>query len=134
MAVTAAARAAVDLVRAYDPRARRATGTRVLVDRVWPRGIRKDDLNPDIWMREIAPSDELRHWFGHRPERWPEFQKRYRRQLTGKARQPLLEDLEALTHKGRLTLVYGARDEERNQAVVLRQVLLERVKSQGGSK
>lgn len=105
----------------------------MLVDRVWPRGIRKDDLKPDRWMREIAPSDELRHWFGHRAERWPEFQRRYRRELTGKAQRELLEQLVDLAGKGPLTLLYGARDEQRNQAVVLREVLLERIKSEPGS-
>jgi uncharacterized protein YeaO (DUF488 family) len=130
---TSAAGVQVDLIRVYDARARRTTGVRVLVDRVWPRGIRKDDLKPDQWMREIAPSDELRHWFGHRPERWPEFQEKYRRELDGTVQQRFLAELVDLARSGRLTLLYGARDEERNQAVVLRQVLLERINSERGS-
>ena len=120
----------IRLVRVYGASAVRS-GASVLVDRVWPRGLRKEDLRLDRWMREIAPSDELRHWFGHRPERWPEFQERYRRELAGMPQQELLVELLDLARRGSLTLLYGARDEERNQAVVLRQVLLERIQSEG---
>lgn len=83
----------------------------------------KDELRLDAWHRELAPSTELRNWFGHDPERWAEFQKRYRAELRGaQAREPLRE-LVALGKRGKVTLVYGARDEEHNQAVVLRDYL-----------
>ena len=97
-------------------------GWRVLVDRLWPRGLKKKVARVDEWMKEIAPSNELRKWFGHKPERWPEFQKRYRAELTKK--KELLEKLRQLEKKhGMVTLLFGARDEERNQAVVVRDVL-----------
>ena len=102
-------------------------GRRVLVDRVWPRGLRKESLALDAWIRELGPSDELRRWFGHRPERWEEFQRRYRAELERPAQRQLLDQLAALAREGPVTLLYGARDEERNQAVVLRAVLEERL-------
>lgn len=94
-----------------------------LVDRVWPRGVRKDDLRLDGWLRDVAPSDELRRWFGHRPERFAEFAERYRAELDAArdALRPLLDAAE----KGPVTLLYSARDTEHNQAVVLRDYLLE---------
>lgn len=99
-------------------------GAVFLVDRVWPRGVRKDDLDMDGWLRDVAPSDDLRRWFGHRPERFEEFRDRYRRELDERpdALRPLLE----AARRGRVTLLYGARDTEHNQAVVLRDYLLER--------
>jgi len=98
------------------------TGWRVLVDRLWPRGIKKEAAKLDEWMKEIGPSDALRKWFGHKPERWAEFQKRYRTELAKKA--DLTEKLlTAEKHHGTLTLLYAAKDEEHNQAVVLRDVL-----------
>jgi uncharacterized protein YeaO (DUF488 family) len=104
-------------------------GMRVLVDRVWPRGVKKEDLRLDHWFRELGPSDQLRKWFGHRPERWPEFQRRYREELSDPARRPLLDQLVELARRGPLVLLFGAADEERNQAVVLRSVLEERLRS-----
>jgi uncharacterized protein YeaO (DUF488 family) len=108
--------------RVYDaPRA--DDGMRILVDRLWPRGLRKADARVDLWMREIAPSTELRRWFAHDPVRWGEFRTRYRDEL---ARQP--EALAALLghcRKGVVTLLFGARDTAHNQAVVLREVLME---------
>lgn len=98
-----------------------ADGFRVLVDRVWPRGVSKDNAAVDLWMKEIGPSTELRKWFGHKPERWTEFQERYGRELDDK--QPLLDELRQHAEKGPLTLVYSAKDEERNQAVVIKAVL-----------
>lgn len=94
-----------------------ADGTRVLVDRVWPRGVRKEAAELALWLKDVAPSTELRHWFGHEPERWPEFQRRYRAELerNPEAVSRLLE----LAKHGRVTLVYGARDTEHNQAVAL---------------
>jgi uncharacterized protein YeaO (DUF488 family) len=97
----------------------------VLVDRVWPRGIKKEDLALDLWLREIAPSTPLRKWFGHDPKKWPEFQRRYRAELRQPEQQARLRELTSLAHKGSLTLLYSAKDEEHNQAVVLRRVLEE---------
>jgi uncharacterized protein YeaO (DUF488 family) len=92
-------------------------GARVLVDRVWPRGIKKDEAELALWLKEAAPSTELRRWFGHEAERWTEFQRRYRAELE---RNPdPVAKLRELAKHGRVTLVYGARDTEHNQAVVL---------------
>jgi uncharacterized protein YeaO (DUF488 family) len=107
--------------RAYDPPSR-ADGTRVLVDRLWPRGLKKSDAAIALWMKEIAPSTGLRQWFGHDPSRWNEFRRRYRAEL--KKQPELLSELRSLARKGPLTLVYSARDEEHNQAVALRENLL----------
>jgi uncharacterized protein YeaO (DUF488 family) len=99
-----------------------ADGYRVLVDRLWPRGVSKNAARVDLWMKEIAPSDSLRKWFAHQPARWPGFQRRYRAelralpQLTGQLKRLLKEH-------GTVTLLFGARDERRNQAVALRAFL-----------
>ncbi len=114
---------AIKLKRAYEAPAR-DDGRRVLVDRVWPRGIRKEAAAVDLWLKDVAPSTELRKWFGHDPERWTEFRRRYRAEL---AKHPeALAELRRLAQSGTLTLVYGARDPLHNQAVVLRELLLER--------
>ena len=95
---------------------------RVLVDRLWPRGISKERAGIDVWMKEIAPSDQLRKWFGHDPKRWLEFRKRYRAEL--RAKTELIGQLREFEKKyGTVTLVYSARDEEHNQAVVLSEFL-----------
>lgn len=91
-------------------------GKRVLVDRVWPRGVTKERAAIDWWAKDLAPSQELRKWFGHRPERYLEFKERYEAELSGNPELPRLRDLVA---SERVTLVYGAKDEEHNQAVVL---------------
>lgn len=96
-------------------------GFRVLVDRVWPRGMTRDAAAVDLWMKDIAPSTELRKWFGHDPVRWEEFRRRYFDEL--KQLPELVEQLRGQARKGRLTLVYSARDEAHNQAVVLKQAL-----------
>jgi uncharacterized protein YeaO (DUF488 family) len=96
-------------------------GTRVLIDRLWPRGIGKAEGAVDHWMKEIAPSTELRKWFGHDPARWEEFQRRYRSEL--KDHRDELDRLRELARRGVVTLVYAARDELRNDAVVLRDLL-----------
>jgi uncharacterized protein YeaO (DUF488 family) len=111
----------IRLKRAYD-RPEPQDGARVLVDRLWPRGLRKAEAGIDRWLKEIAPSAELRRWFGHDPERWEEFQRRYRAELAGHA--DLLDQLRETARDGRVTLVYAARDELHNDAVVLRDVLL----------
>src|SRR5487761_205218 len=97
-------------------------GCRILVDRVWPRGVSKERAEIALWLKEIAPSAGLRKWFGHDPKRWPEFQKRYRRELQDKT--DLAARIRQLEKEHRVvTLLFGARDEERNQAVVLRDFL-----------
>ncbi|HXS26338.1 MAG TPA: DUF488 domain-containing protein [Steroidobacteraceae bacterium] len=111
----------VRIKRAYEPPSS-ADGTRVLVDRLWPRGLKKTDAHVAQWLKEIAPSNELRKWFGHDPERWAEFRRRYQAELAGK--RNLVGELRELAKKGRLTLVYSAHDEAHNQAVVLRDRLL----------
>lgn len=100
-------------------------GKRILVDRVWPRGLKKEALHLDAWLRELGPSNELRKWFGHDPARWEEFQRRYRAELEQPDQQDRLRDLAKIAREGPVTLLYGARDEEHNQAVVLRNVLEE---------
>lgn len=97
-------------------------GCRVLVDRLWPRGMKKEAAHVDVWMKEIAPSDSLRKWFGHEAAKWSEFQKRYRAEL--RKRRTELAELRTLEkeHK-RLTLLFGAKDEKHNQAVVLAAIL-----------
>lgn len=116
-------RRAVALKRAYD-RPAPGDGMRVLVDRLWPRGLGKTQLAIDFWLKEAAPSDALRRWYGHDSRRWPAFAARYRAELAG--RPDLLRLLDELRRRGRVTLLYGARDTTRNNAVVLRQVLEER--------
>lgn len=112
----------LQIKRAYEP-ASVNDGTRFLVDRLWPRGIKKENLAIVAWIKEVAPSNELRKWFGHDPERWTEFRRRYRAEL--KANTTALQPLrEAMKKGGVITLVYSAHDEEHNQAVVLREWLL----------
>jgi uncharacterized protein YeaO (DUF488 family) len=96
-------------------------GTRVLVDRLWPRGLTKEKAKVDLWLKDVAPSTELRKWFAHDPARWPEFRTRYREELRSNKQQVLL--LEKEVSKGPATLVYGARDQEHNEAVVLQELL-----------
>src|SRR5262245_46728396 len=106
----------IAIKRVYEP-AQKADGFRVLVDRVWPRGMSKVKAEVDLWMKEIGPSTELRKWFGHRPERWAEFRERYLEELEKK--QALLDQLSEYAENGPLTLVYSAKDEIRNQAMVI---------------
>jgi uncharacterized protein YeaO (DUF488 family) len=108
--------------RAYEPPSP-DDGRRILVDRLWPRGLRRADAAIDRWLKEIAPSTELRRWFGHDPDRWEEFRRRYRAELS--AHSDLLAELRSLARRGPLTLVYSARDEDHNDAVVLHEVLLD---------
>jgi uncharacterized protein YeaO (DUF488 family) len=99
----------------------KADGTRILVDRLWPRGLTKEKARVDLWLKEIAPSTELRKWFGHDPSQWAEFKARYHAELKENDEQVAL--LRSEIEKGPVTLVYGARDKERNQAVVLKEFL-----------
>lgn len=113
--------AQVKLKRAYEA-AEPSDGMRVLVDRLWPRGVGKDAAAVDLWLKDLAPSTALRKWFGHDPVRWPAFQSRYVAELH--KRPELLEQLRSLARKQHITLVYAARDEAHNDAVVLRKLLL----------
>lgn len=112
----------VKLKRAYDPPAA-SDGSRILIDRLWPRGVKKSDAAIDEWMKEIAPSTELRKWFGHDVARWPEFRRRYRNELH--THHAELDRLRALARLGTLTLVFSAHDQAHNDAVVLREWLLD---------
>jgi uncharacterized protein YeaO (DUF488 family) len=96
-------------------------GVRILVDRLWPRGLKKEQAAVDRWLRDLAPSTGLRRWFGHDPARWEEFRNRYAREL--EARAPLLDELRALAGRGRVTLLFGAHDDTHNNAAALRDVL-----------
>jgi uncharacterized protein YeaO (DUF488 family) len=116
----------LQLKRAY-VQAEPTDGIRILVDRLWPRGVSKVDAALDDWMKDIAPSAELRQWFGHDPDRWPEFQRRYRKELKQHAEQ--LDRIRALAKRKTVTLVYSAHDEEHNDAIVLKQVLLRKTRS-----
>jgi uncharacterized protein YeaO (DUF488 family) len=110
----------LNIKRVYEKPAKE-DGTRILVDRLWPRGLTKEKAHIDLWLKEIAPSTELRKWFGHNPARWDEFKKRYRVELkTNKEQVSLLKEEQ---QKGVVTLVYGAKDEEHNEALVLKEWL-----------
>lgn len=110
----------IRITRVYDPPTEE-DGTRVLVDRLWPRGVSREDAAIDRWMKELAPSDELRAWFGHDPEKWDAFRERYARELDEK--EEAVEALRGEAAGGTLTLVYAARDTEHNNAVALREYL-----------
>jgi len=114
----------IDIQRAYEPPGR--DGHRVLVDRVWPRGRTKAQLKLTAWMKELGPSTTLRQWFAHDPRKWTEFKKRYRHELAQPNQRRRLRELLQEARRGKLTLVYGARDELHNQAVVLRDALMRR--------
>jgi uncharacterized protein YeaO (DUF488 family) len=110
----------IKLKRAYEP-PEKSDGARILVDRLWPRGVSKNSARIDCWLKEIAPSDALRKWFGHDPEKWTEFRNRYAGEL---AKRPLaVAQLKQFVGKGTVTLVYGAKDERHNNAVALKKYL-----------
>ena len=113
----------IGLKRAYDLPTL-SDGRRILVERLWPRGVRKMDLRADAWLKEVAPSTELRQWFGHRVDRWYEFRRRYRAELDAKPDEwaPILD----ASKKGPVTLIYGATDTLHNGALVLREYLADR--------
>jgi len=110
----------VRIKRIYEPRAR-GDGYRILVDRLWPRGVAKAKADLHAWAREIAPSTELRQWFDHQSPRWSEFRKRYRRELA--AHEAQIEGIRQLARKRPVTLLYAARDLEHNHARVLQEVI-----------
>lgn len=111
----------IQLKRAYE-KPERADGTRILVDRLWPRGLTKEKASIDIWMKDLAPSAELRRWFGHDPRKWRGFRRRYYTEL--KQRGDQLQLIKSKAKGERVTLIYGARDREHNEAVVLKQLLM----------
>lgn len=110
----------IKLKRAYEP-PDKSDGKRILVDRLWPRGLTKKKAGIDLWLKEIAPTTELRKWFGHEPDKWKRFRGRYETEIRHKA--DLLQRLEHEGREGTITLIYGARDEKHNEALVLKQVL-----------
>ena len=111
----------IHLKRAYEPPAAE-DGPRILIDRLWPRGVKRKEAQIDQWAKDIAPSTELRKWFGHEPERWKKFRRRYKAELHEHNEQ--LDNLRELARSDAITLVYAAHDEVHNHAVVLRDVLL----------
>jgi uncharacterized protein YeaO (DUF488 family) len=113
------------LKRAYEPPAA-SDGWRVLVDRIWPRGIAKEDLQVDAWLKDVAPSTELRKWFGHDPNKWDEFRQRYAREL--EQRQDAIEQLLDKARAGDVTLVFGARDARHSNAAALKEYLERRLR------
>jgi uncharacterized protein YeaO (DUF488 family) len=113
----------IKLKRAYEPPAP-DDGTRILIDRLWPRGVKKAEAAIDKWMKDIAPSTELRKWFGHDPARWQEFRRRYQSEIRQHPNE--FDRLRTLAQQGRITLVFSAHDEAHNDAVVLKDLLLGR--------
>jgi len=111
---------AIQLKRAYD-KPGKSDGFRVLIDRVWPRGVRKEDLKLDEWLRNLAPSPELRKWFGHDPEKWEEFRRRYFQELDSHPDE--IQRLREKTHHGPLTIVFGSKEERFNNAAALKEYL-----------
>ena len=110
----------IKLKRVYE-KPERTDGLRILVDRLWPRGLTKQKAALDLWLKEIAPSTELRKWFGHDPEKWAEFRRRYGAEL--KSHPDELKTLKSRAREGTVTLLYGARDQEHNEAAVLHELL-----------
>ena len=117
----------IGIRRVYDAGPQSSREVRVLVDRLWPRGVGKDSLRLDRWDKDLAPSSELRRWFGHDPKRWPGFQTRYRYELA--TQTATLKELAELARDRDVVLLYSARDEEHNQAVVLKDVLEEGIRN-----
>ncbi len=112
----------VKVKRVYEPAAK-SDGTRVLVDRLWPRGLTKDAARVDLWLKDLAPSDRLRKAFGHDPEKWEMFRRAYRKELSDGPAADALSEVRRLSRRGAVTLVFGARDETHCNAAVLRELL-----------
>lgn len=115
--------------RVYEPMDN-ADGARFLVDRLWPRGVRKEQLQFDDWLKDLAPSDALRHWFSHDPDKWDEFRQRYHAELD--AKQASIDRLRSAARHGNITLLFGAHDVEHNNAVALREYLQQAGSGHGG--
>jgi len=112
----------IRLKRAYES-PNEDDGSRYLVDRLWPRGITKEDARLTEWLKDLAPSEELRKWFGHDPKRWGEFKRRYKLELHAAVREQILMDLTQKAKAGTVTLVFAAKETEHNNAVVIKEVL-----------
>lgn len=112
----------VQIKRAYEPSSKK-DGFRVLIDRLWPRGIKKEKLPLDAWMKELAPSSQLRKEFGHNPDLWSDFQRKYEKELRSPEARERIRHLANKAKKGRVTLIYSARDEAHNDAVVLKKII-----------
>ncbi len=113
--------------RVYDKK-EVSDGKRILVDRLWPRGLRAEDAAVDEWLKELSPSDELRRWFNHDPEKWEEFRRRYRKELSSPEKQEILERIAKGAAHSDITLVYGARETEYNNARVLEEIINQAMK------
>ena len=113
----------ISLKRVYES-SEKSDGVRILVDRIWPRGVTKEKANVDLWIKEVTPSTELRKWFGHDPEKWTHFQKQYREELKD---NQALSDIRAMSREQHVTLIYAAKDEQHTHAIVLKRVLEEGV-------
>ena len=122
----------IKLKRVYEP-AGAADGERLLVERLWPRGVTKSAARLTAWLKDLAPGPALREWYGHEPTRWPEFRRRYEAELRAPEKRGLLAELAGKARKGPVTFVFAASDTERNSAVVLKAVV-ERVMQRGGAK
>lgn len=118
------------LKRSYDPLSDQ-DGERLLVERLWPRGMRREAARLDGWLKELAPSPDLRKWFGHDVQRWEEFQRRYRAELGSPEKAALLRSLAEKARTGAVTLVFAARDTEHNSAVVLKEAVEEHYRRSG---
>jgi uncharacterized protein YeaO (DUF488 family) len=114
----------IQMKRVYDE-PEPGDGTRVLIDRLWPRGLSKEQAKIDIWLKDIAPSNELRKWFGHDPEKFAQFRQRYTQELTTDTAQEALQKLRGMAEKGVVTLLYAAHDSKHSNAIVLRDILLQ---------
>ncbi|HOB90005.1 MAG TPA: DUF488 family protein [Candidatus Colwellbacteria bacterium] len=111
----------VTLKRIYEPYGK-GDGFRILVDRLWPRGVSKEKAKINLWLKDIGPSNELRKWFNHEVEKWPEFKKRYKQEL--KSKKELVEELRSAHRKHKtITLLYAAKDEKRNEAIIIKDLL-----------
>ena len=114
----------ITIKRIYDP-VSEDDGKRILVDRLWPRGLKKEKAVIDEWLKDIAPSDELRKWFSHDSSKWQEFKNKYKKELKGKDKSELLEQLKKTAKKEKVTVLFSARDIAHNNAVVLKELLEE---------
>lgn len=113
----------IEIKRIYD-KPEKEDGFRILVDKLWPRGLKKEEVKIDLWLKQIAPSTELRKWFSHDPFRWKGFCEKYKEELTKDAgKKKVLLELAAMAGRGNLTLVYSARDEEHNNAIALKELI-----------
>ncbi len=110
--------------RAYE-KAEANDGKRILIDRLWPRGVSKAEAGIDEWVKDLAPSTELRKWFGHDPEKWEEFKKRYKRELSSMEKTKLLENIAQIAGQTNVTLIYSAKDTEHSDVIVLEKIIRE---------